>query len=533
MRALLAVAVADARDRLRRRRFVAVLALSVYLGFAVTAGDVELAFGQYRGEFTAAWLGSVMSIAGSTAILLFGFYVVTGSLTRDETTGVGQLVATTPVRSITYLFGKWCGNIAVLLAVVVTMGLSLVPLFLTRGVGPLDPVALLFPLVVVTLPTAALVAAVALLFDAIEPLRGSLGSVVYFCLAVVGMLVGAGLSMPALDLLGYSVFVPSMQTALAEQYPSYAGGGGTFGVVQTEGEIRQFTWTGLSWSLDLLVARSGLVALAGVVVAATTLPFDRFGDGGTTLPSLPLPDLFGDDDPASAGATESSASAAPTDDEATRRPGERVASVSLTPVESVGGVGVGRLLRAEARLALVGRPWWWYAGGLLLVAGGAVLPVTAVQSGVLAVAWIWPLFVWSDLGVRARRHGTDELLATSVAADAQPVAAWAVGALVAGLVGAGAAVTFAGAGDLTALVGLLAGAVFPPSLAFACGVWSGTARAFEITYLVVWYVGLVNGFGLLDFLGTRGGSPVVPLAFCLLGAVLFAVGYAGRRRRLD
>lgn len=147
----------------------------------------------------------------------------------------------------------------------------------------------------------------------------------------------------------------------------------------------------------------------------------------------------------------------------------------LTPLASDAlHSGALRLLVAELRLVLRGYRWWWYAvsGGLLVAQFAAPLDIS--YGPLLAVAWIWPIFVWSALGTREARFGTKQLLFSCARIlSRQFPAAWIVGVLVAALTGLGTAIRLALAGQSVGLFAWVAGVLFIPSLALALGVWGG------------------------------------------------------------
>jgi hypothetical protein len=86
-------------------------------------------------------------------------------------------------------------------------------------------------------------------------------------------------------------------------------------------------------------------------------------------------------------------------------------------------------------------------------------------------------------------------------------------------------VHWAAAGNLGGIEGVLAGAIFIPALAIACGALSGTTRLFEIAYLVR-YIGPMNRTSF-DF--TQGAYAP---EFTAASAVLFAMAVGARKLRL-
>jgi ABC-type transport system involved in multi-copper enzyme maturation permease subunit len=118
------LARADFLERVRRYGFLVMLGLVLFLGYQAGIGNLNLALGQYRGEFNSAWVGAMMALIGAMFIGWFGFFLVKGSIARDRETGVGQIIATTPLTRPLYLLGKWLSNFAVLMTMVMVLALK-------------------------------------------------------------------------------------------------------------------------------------------------------------------------------------------------------------------------------------------------------------------------------------------------------------------------------------------------------------------------------------------------------------------------
>ena len=63
------------------------MVFSIYLGYAIYAGQVNLQLDRYHGVAISAWLGSVVALVGSVFLSLAGFYVV-----KTRSSGTGRLV---------------------------------------------------------------------------------------------------------------------------------------------------------------------------------------------------------------------------------------------------------------------------------------------------------------------------------------------------------------------------------------------------------------------------------------------------------
>jgi len=179
-----------------------------------------------------------------------------------------------------------------------------------------------------------------------------------------------------------------------------------------------------------------------------------------------------------------------------------------------------------------GRRWWWYAGAAGMLVGEIVSPDPNVRSGFLVAAWLWPIFLWSQMGCREASHATSALLFSSERSlSRQFPALWSAGVLVSLLTGAGVGIRLALAADWHSFAAWLAGALFIPSMALALGVWSGASKAFEAIYTVWWYVGPAHQMPGLDFMGTTPASSA-PAAYALAALALLAAAYWRRRQSL-
>jgi len=175
------LARADFLERIRRYSFLVMLGLVVFLGYQTAIGNLALVLGLYRGEFNSAWVGAMMSLIATFFIGWFGFFLVKGSVARDRETGVGQIMATTPLTRPLYLIGKWLSNFAVLMAMVTILALAAIVIQFMQGENTqIQFIPFLSPFVFIVMPLMALVAAVAVLFESVPFLQGGFGNIVYF-----------------------------------------------------------------------------------------------------------------------------------------------------------------------------------------------------------------------------------------------------------------------------------------------------------------------------------------------------------------
>ncbi len=518
LRVLYHLARADFLERTRRYSFLLALAAVVYFGYAINAGVFYLKLDEYRGELNAAWVGGLMAAEVIGMLSLFGFYLVKNAVERDAQTGVGEVIATTPLSAPAYLLGKWLSNLAVLSALAGLLGLAaLVMQARQGGLAAPDLWALWSPLLLLAFPTMAFVAALAVLFEAVLWLRGGLGNAVFF-FGWAFLLMGALFApTPFLDWSGLQILYKSMGAAARAAYPDYKGGFDLTWQETPPGGLRTFLWTGVDWTPGLALGRVLWLGAAAGLAVAGGLFFDRFD------PSRERPRR-------ASGEGEGA-----TPDEA-RRLRAPDFLLSWSARFSPGHSGFRSVWLAELRLMLKGQRWWWYAAALVWVGGGLFAPADQVRQRWLPMAWLWPLLLWSAMGCREARQRTDQLVFSSAhPLRRQLPAAYLAGLSVTVLLGGGAGLRLLLGGEWPALGAWAAGALFIPSLALALGAWSGGHKLFEVVYVLLWYLGPTHPKEMpeLDFMGAADASVArgMPGVYLILALLLMGVALLGRRRQ--
>ncbi len=514
---LAALAVADFRERTRRPAYLVTLAAAVALGYLAlppaTSLWVIMNAGGYRGIYNSAYAATATGLAGALWLMLGGFYVVRGAIARDQHTGVGQILAATPLSRAGYLAGKFCSNLMVLASMAGVLAVTALALQLARGESlAVDPGALLLPFVVLTLPVLALTAAAAVLLDTVPVLRAGVGNIAWFFLWMIFAIAGQGVPLGGLGAVGRS-----MREAMAGQHlPAVAEF--SVGFTKVDHPLRTFTWTGLHLSGGFVAARLLLILIAACLAALPAVWFGRFDPARTRPRRAPASDSR--KTPAPIPAT------APADAQAARA----ARSLVYTPLpvaKARRGFAAGRLLAGEVRILMQGTSrWWWLVvaavtAASLAVPANLVKPAGASTALLLSAAWIWPVLIWSRLGTQRRENGLDILLGAYPAVYRQLAAEWAAGLVLTAVTGLGPLLRMVIAGDGPGVAAWIAGVAFIPSLALMLGTASRTHRVFQAVYVILWYAA-VNQVAATDYMGTVlvNGRPAGPSPLLTAGVSL-------------
>lgn len=519
--AIFAIARADFIERVRRYSFLVTLLTAVFLGYAAAAGKIALKLGNYRGVYTSGWVGTMVALVTTTFASLIGFYIVKDTVERDRRTGVGEVLAATPLSRPAYAIGKFLSNVAVLTSIVLVLAMAAVVMLLFHREDPrFDLWALLSPFLLIAFPAMALTAALALSFEMLPGLRGSFGNVVWFFAWSFGLALPAVTGMRWLDPAGIWTVTESMSAAAQRALPSYEGGFSlTIADPTAAVLLEDLRWPGLQWTSAEVLMRIGWMGAAVALALITAAFFDRFDPSRSRRASArPQPTAATGDADGPREEVSATTDAYPT--------------TLLIPPQRA---GAGRMFLAELRLALKGLPWWWHAVAVGLVAGQLLAPPTIGRGPLLAAAWVWPLFVWSAIGTRESQHGTSALIFSSphVLTRQLPMS-FLAGVAVAAIAGAGVAVRLLLATDLTGFAGWIAGVLLISSLALALGVWTGTNKTYEALYTVLWYLGPVNHVPALDFTGASpgSGSPAYLAMHLVIALVLLIGAFTARAAQL-
>lgn len=529
---LFRLAVADFWDRVRRPAYAAILLAAVGLGYLATpakdSGWVVMQVGSYRGAYNSAYIGMVVALAGSVWLLLGGFYVVRNGLSRDESTGVGRLLASTPLSNAAYLFSKFLSSVMVLSSMLGVLVLTALVMQLARGeTYAVDPVQLVAPFVLIAFPLMVLTAAAALLFEAIPLLRAGFGNIIWFFIWAFVAIGGQSPSAP-LGGIGVHPVVQSLGTAMRDQGidPKQVGEF-SLGLTLISKPLATFDWDGFAPDGSYLAGRLAVIGIALVAALLPVLWFPRF-----------------DPSRSKASQEQAAAEAAGTAEEQLLPRHEEVHGVSPsstfgalpTAKVSYGNPAV-RLLYSEIRVLLQGIPWWWWSGvALLALISQVVTPASGVSRVLLPLAWIWPVLIWSRLGTQRHEADVESILGAYPSAYRRVLAEWGAGFLLTAVAGIGPALRMVTGSDGTGLTHWLLGALFIPSLALVLGTLSRTHRLFQAVYLPLWY-GTVNGIAPLDFMGSlrlddgtaAGMAPQVVFgATVVMLAIVFGAGATRR-----
>ena len=397
---VLAILMADLRERMRTPRFWVVLGIMTAATWwcfpPADAGYSTLSLlDGSRGRYSSGWMGMGLGLIYSSLLLnLVGFYLVRGTLTRDFDTRVWQLLVATPMTRGGYLLAKWASHMVVFGAIMLTgVIVALVAQWVRAEDRHIDLIELLKPLLLLSVPSLALTAMFAIWFDMVPWLRRTAGNVLFFIVWTTMLTMSvAGQEGDAhpepqgwtSDPSGMIVAAREFHRVRFEQTGKAQPFGFNLGGDRVTVDSTFFDWP--EWKPDgRLVASRALwllLAMLGTLAAAPLLDWAASRGLGKTK--------------ARSGGGRA------------MRWLHRLFDRVLDPFAR-GSLGI--LTIAELKLVLRQRAWWWWAAALGVMGAQFGAP-EGLRVGLL-LAWMLPLDVLARGVLRERDHDTGALVFTA------------------------------------------------------------------------------------------------------------------------
>jgi hypothetical protein len=471
--------IADCKQRTRQQSFiVTLLSMSVLTLLFFPSLDSQyqtLIINGYRGIYNSQWLGICLAMLNVLFLPIICFYLIKNGLELDRQSMTCELIASTPVSKLTYLFSKWCTNIFILICIVFVMLLSIILIQLYYGESyQINLWTLAWPQLVFVLPMLLAVASIAIMFESIKWLKGGVGNVVYFFLWT-GSIISTIESVS-----GIGSLLSQIETEVAELFPLQQGSTniGIRAVNETE-TVQTFIWQGIEPTTIHLLGTLPLLIVCLICFILAVMFFDRFSQN-----SLP----------------ESKPTSWLMRTLTTHVIGRLDTLFALLTKH----FSFTRLLRLELKLLLKGHSNYWVMGLLILNIIQLFISQQLLVSIILPISWLWCVLVLSQLGQLEKQSNTLELITYSQkSAVLQSLASYSAGWILLAMASFGCLVRFAIMAEWILLIQVIIAISFSVSLAYFCGAFTGTKRMFEILYTAIWYMGPLQAALYLDFFGVN------------------------------
>jgi hypothetical protein len=270
--------------RLRMRRLstlLAVMAMIVISWVMIVdpkTGSTLMAIDQSRVLYTSSALAMGSASLLSFIMALIGFFLVRGRILEDIRSGIGCVIAATPVSNSLFLFSRWLGGVAYMLALAMVAMCSIMVLHALRGDGPIQIWVYLQTYFLVLGPMSVFAVSAAILFDSVPVLMGKAGDFIYFIawifqIAIVAKIeeMSSGALSPWLmfDFSGLVSTIVILKTHLLTD--NFSIGASTFDPLLTPISLPNSMWT-----IPMTILRFGSAGLALCLLLPAIVLFHRF-----------------------------------------------------------------------------------------------------------------------------------------------------------------------------------------------------------------------------------------------------------------
>jgi hypothetical protein len=513
------IAKADFLQRIRSNNFLIAIGVCIFLIYSfvpeIGASYSILTLGNYRGLYNSAWIGGMVANC-IPFFALIGFYVVNYAVQRDYDTGVGQIIATTRITRIQYLFGKLSSNFAVLFFMLLVIAVMTVVMFYVRGeTTKLELDKLLIPLMVLGIPAMFIVSAIAVFMDSITSLGRGAINVLYFFLFVA--FVGGSIVNPYLDVFSVSTAMADISKSLAVIHPDWNGNSGSGLIIrELPAQISVFEWEGMHWDLSIIGPRLFFMGSSAILVLLAALGFNRFDTTKIRKQKTRKTKFFGKKD--SAIETNYIPSGIKLKDAVLPK-----SRFSFFP-----------LLKAELKMMLKGNTDLWKVFTVVFFILSAFTPLSFAYIVALPLLWFFQTLLLSKLGSREITNRCDEyIFSFPHPLLRQLPATLTASTLYMSIVALPVIIRLVILGDFYGVVAVLVGALFIPVTAITFGIVTKGSKLFEVLFAMTIYASF-NGIPFLDLIGSIEASRELGMAYYFFGSSLglIVLAFIMRKRHL-
>ncbi len=504
------IIISDYKQRTRSYAFLITLAISLYFAYsfvpAVNANYTTVRIGNYIGVQNAAWIGYVTAMMTSVFLSMTGFYLVNSGIKKDVDTGVGEIIATTPVGNLQYLLAKAGSNFLVLLSITGCVFVMGIALFFIRSTGsPFQVIQFILPYLVITVPTIFFIAALAVTGEVFlhrYTILMNIGYFFFFC--AMGTLESGGTS--SFDLFGNTPVATAMQETVLHHYHdanTALSMGFNFGGKKA---IHSFVFEGVHWTAASILGRNLWMGLGLLLIFISSKFFHRFNIRQKIKAKkkskfsglIPQTKLLKD-----------------------------IKLSELPPITPA--YGITPFIKTELLMLFRKGPRWLW----LINLGGMIAlifaPITVAHQIILPLLWFLQVARWSDLATKEKTNRIHYFTYASYRPLTRLLPAQIMAGIILSLVLASPLlIRYLVTMQFLPLLSIVMGGVFIVLFAVALGILSGGKKLFEILFFMFTYLNIELAPVADYFGGMNWGANYMILIAGLIGVLAF-VSFVLRR----
>lgn len=529
IRIICSIAVADFLDRIRNKGILITIMIIMYISYlfvpdkgATAYFTLKISSGgyNYRGIYNSQWLGVLSTVCFIIVFSLIGFYIAKNCIKREINLGIGQISATSSVQKWKYIIGKVLSNVMYLSVTLIAVLVTIIMLQLVRGESSsINIVSYLLPYIVFIIPLIVIISTIAVIFEIIPFLRGTIGNIAYFFLwaILIAKTMESNNSLRKFDLTGVSTIVDKIIIAVKKivgaDVDSMIGY-----VAEPFSNMKTFLWSEQWWELNLIPSR----LLWILITLSVLLPFIIIFNRRDLAKKVRL----------SKSNKKKSSKLTKTNI------GNAKKDIVLTKYEnSKNRFRIFKMIYLELLKVSKGLPKFWYVFMISINIISIIFMNNneIVRRLILPINWIMPLFLWSRFSIIEKSNNTEcYTFACNFYRVNQFFTIILSGVIFTIFMNLGLIISFALKGSILSVVYIVLGSVFIIAMAFFIGSSVGNSTIYELIYIIIWYVGILNQMPYLDFLGITQNSQNmnVPFIFFIISVIMITLSYFQRVKRL-
>jgi len=501
----------EVRLRVRRLSTLVAMAAMIVIGWSMivdpSTGSSLMTTKQVRVLYTSSALAIGSSSLISFLLALIGFYLVRGRIVEDIRSGIGCVIAATPVTNGLFLFSRWLGGVIYMLVLITVAMCSVMVLQALRGDGAIQVTIYIQSYLLVLGPMIVFAVSAAILFDSIPLFMGKAGDFLYFMLWIFQVTIIAkieALSAGALSpwlLLDFSGLVSTIVVLKAHLLSNHFSlGASTFNPLLPPITLPAEMWTMSFVAMRLCTAGIGMTLLLPAFFLFHRFSPDKVKQSHARKRPSPLDVL----------------------NRWTRPIAKQAQPLFILAANSASFTGQ---VLAELALTLVNAPFAIIAIGVF-VGLSAFLSWTALPALTLFAVALWGVLI-SDTSTRDFQAAMEGLTAVVNGGALRRYLRQLLATICLGFLFTGVIIfRLAFTAPLFALA-LVVGIISMGALATCLGKVTNTSKTFMSLYLFTLYISTqANKASILDIFGFNQVTSIsYVLMQCTIAIVAIAVGY--------
>ena len=517
MRYIYSIIKADYLQRTRSYSFLVTLAITIYAAYSFvpppTASYTTLNVVGYKGIYNSAWVGHVSAMMTTIMLSLYGFFLINGGIKKDVDTGIGQIIATTPISNFGYLLSKFLSNFLVLLTIsALTFAISIVMFFVRTSGSPFIITDFVLPFVFFAFPAFFTVSALSIVAEVFLGQKLILQYIIFFFLFGALMATIAGHKNSAattfIDTFGVNTMTNSVRDKVNTQFHEHIEAVSLGFTFSKKHGFKTFEWNGITWTGIFIISRLVWICIGFGLVYLSSFFFHRFDFKQVT-------------------GKKKRALAAPTTTNLNSIFAAGINVSLLPPV--VTDYSIVPFVKTELLLLIrKGPKWFWLINGGLW-ASMLFVGLDIAYGYLLPVLLFLQVTRWSELATKEITNRLHYFTWSSY----KPLQRMLPSQLLAAFI-MGVALAFPvllrsiAAGNVHQAVNIINGIAFVVLLAASLGIVSGGKKLFEILFFLITYL-IIEKMPFTDYLGTLphdsdiAFTSIVLMLNVFLGVVSFTV----------